>query len=243
MCIREDEEEKKKSFFLICVCVCVCVQRRGKKKLFRTTTPKGWPLFIFFFFFFFFVFVLLGEVLNKAANGLVVELSVYGECCSLLASQSIHGRVGTILVVRGVDLDLGVVGPLDVDLEVITSKGLVVVVLVAGLHSETEHSKSRVVRVCALLAVNVEWSILDGLALVGDVDVIIASLLRVEGHIIGAITVVLDLGVYRAMGSVNVNVEVVTTVISGVAVLVNSMNGEHARLIVNQTVKGRTISP
>ncbi len=97
MRVRQRDEDKK----AVCpsslsVCVCVCKSKRGKKT-FQNNYKGAFVLLLL---------LLLGEVLNKAANGLVVELSIYGECCSLLASQSIHGRVGTILVVCGLDLDL-----------------------------------------------------------------------------------------------------------------------------------------
>ena len=183
------------------------------------------------------------EFLGEGADLLAVQEGPDAELGTLGASEGIHAGVGAIVVVGVLCLYLGLSGALDLDVEVIAAKGLLLLPLVVGLDGEGEDAEAGVGGICTFLALNLPGGVLDGLALEVHRDVVGSGLGRVELDIVGAVVVVLDVGVDVAMGAVDLHVEVIATVSSGLALGIDGVDGELAGLVIDEAVEGGTLGP
>ena len=183
------------------------------------------------------------EFLGEGADLLAVQEGPDAELGTLGASEGIHAGVGAVVVVGVLCLYLGLSGALDLDVEVIAAKGLLLLPLVVGLDGEGEDAEAGVGGIGTFLALNLPGGVLDGLALEVHRDVVGSGLGGVELDIVGAVVVVLDVGVDVAMGAMDLDVEVIATVSSGLALGIDGVDGELAGLVIDEAVEGGTLGP
>jgi len=183
------------------------------------------------------------ELLGEGTNLLAVQEGPDAELGTLGAREGIHAGVGTIVVVGVLCFYVSLLGALDLDFKVITTEGLLLLSLIERLDGEGEYSETRVGSIGTFLALDLPGRILDVFALEIDSDVIRSRFGRVKFDIVGAVVVVLDVGVDGAAGALDLDFKVITTIGSGVAFGIDGMNGECARLVIDEAMEGGTLSP
>ncbi len=114
----------------------------------------------------------LSEVLFEDADLPSVEMSADGEDVPRGSVEGIHGRVGAVAVVCCLDLHIGVVGPRDLNIKLVSAKGFVVASLVLRLDGEREDSKAGLVGISALNAEKLDGHVLDRLSSELDVQIV-----------------------------------------------------------------------
>jgi len=168
----------------------------------------------------------------------LVAVEGYLEGVISLGGESKRSSVCSIVVVTGLNLNTTLVGHHD---EVISSKILVASVFIAGLDRESEVGESSCGVISSRSAVEMEGGIFDGLVLKSDLDFNRASFLSGISDGVGSISVVNNMRLNFLVGAVDLHNERITTVISGVSVIVKGMDGESGWLVVPQLLDSLTL--
>jgi len=182
------------------------------------------------------------QILREGTNSVAIEERPDLELGSFRTRESIHGRVGTILVVGGLGVHVTLLGTRYPHLEFVSSECLGMSSLVLGLDCEAEDAKARVTGIGTFNTLYVPWGILDGFAFQINRDVVRARFGRIENNVIGAISVIGDMWVHITMRSRDVNIEGITSIATRITITINSMNSEFARLVIYKTVQSRAFS-
>jgi len=147
--------------------------------------------------------------------------------------ESVASTVASVSVVVGLDFNGS--RSADGDTEVISSEGLGLSVLVPGLDGEVEGGEARKASISSGLAVHMDWHALDGMTLKIDVDDVVSWVLWVVGDGVGTVVVVNDVWLLvRAVWVLDVDVEVITSVVAWLTVLVDSVDGENTGFVIDE---------
>jgi len=166
---------------------------------------------------------------------------VNGDGVTTAFGESVRSRIRTVVVVGGVDVHAG--WSRDGYAEIITAKGLVVSVLVSCLNGELEHCEAGKASVGSGFAVNLDWGVLDVVALESDMDVVVSRVGWVVGDGVGAVVVVHHVWLLvGAIGVGDVNLERITAIVSGLTVLVEGVDGEDSGLVIHEGLESRSFS-
>jgi len=128
-------------------------------------------------------------------------------------------------------VDVSLVGN---DREIVSANSFVATVFVSCLDGESEVGEAGGGVVCSRSAFQFERGVFDGLVLDGDLNGDRAGLKGGIFDIVGTIIVVGDLRSDGFVGAVDFNDKRVATVLSGVSVIVNSVDGEACGFVVPQ---------
>jgi len=183
------------------------------------------------------------EFLGEGTALLAIEESPDAELGALGAREGIDAGVGTIVVVCALCLYFGLLGTLDLDVKVVATEGLLVLPLVVGLDGEGEDAEARVAGIGTFLALYLPGGVLDGLTLEVDGNVVWSGFSGIEFDIVGTISVVLDVGVDVTLGTLDLDLKVITSVSPGLAFGIDGVDGELAGLVIDEAVEGGTLSP
>jgi len=160
--------------------------------------------------------------------------------------------VGTIVVVLDVRVD-GSLGTVDGNIKVISTIGSGVAIGIDGMDGEfawlviDEAVEGGtlgpgVSSIGGRFDVHLLGGILDGLIVEGGVDMVVSGLGGVVLYGVGTVLVVGDLG-GQFLGASNLDLERIATIVSGFAIGIDGMDGEHGRLEGLSTLESRTLGP
>ena len=176
---------------------------------------------------------------RRTTDVLAVQLNVDSKVGTSISLQSVLGTVGTVTVVHGLRLDLGVTVTGNTDLEPVTTVGLVLSLLVLSLNGDGV-AHAGVVSISTLEDVDGLGGVLDSVTIQSGGDGVLSGLINIVLNIVGTISVIGDLGVGGA-GAGNLDLTVVTG--DGVIVDITSEDLEVSGLVIEGTFQTGSLSP
>jgi len=127
--------------------------------------------------------------------------------------------------------------------ELVTAEIFIVTVLVASLDGEGEVLEAGVFGICSGFDFEMERSVFDVFALERDIDVNRSGLVSGVGACVCSVAIINDVGVDRLVRAVDFHHERISSVVSGITIVIDSVDGELCWLVVPHVMESLSLSP
>jgi len=175
---------------------------------------------------------------RRASKLVAVEEDLEREVA--LVGEGEGSRVRSVAVVLSFDGDRTVRG---LDEEFIAAEIFIVTVLVSSLDSESEVLEAGVFGVSAGFDIEMERSIFNVFAFERDVDIDRSGLVCGVGDFVCAVVIINNMSVDRLVGAVDFDHERISSVFSGITIIINSMDGELSGLVIPHVMETVSLCP
>jgi hypothetical protein len=175
---------------------------------------------------------------RRASKLVAVEEDLEREVA--LVGEGEGSGVRAVAVILSVDGD-GSIARLNEEL--VTTEVFIVTVLVASLDGEGEVLEASVFGVSAGFDFEMERSIFNVLSLERDMDIDRSRLVSSIGDCVGSVFVINNVGVDRLVGAHDLHHERISSIFSGITIVINSVDGELSWLVVPNVMETLTLCP
>jgi len=175
---------------------------------------------------------------RRASKLVAVKVDSEGEV-ALIGEGEVSG-VRAVAVILSVDGDGSVAG---LDEELVATEVFIVTVLVASLDGESEVLEAGVFGIGSGFDIEMERSVFDVFALESDMDIERSGLVCRVGTCVGAVPVILDVRVNLLVGAHNLHHERISSVVSGIPIVIDRVDGELRWLVVPHVMESFSVSP
>jgi len=175
---------------------------------------------------------------RRASKLVAVEEDLEREVA--LVGEGEGSGVRTVAMILSVDGDGSIAG---LNEELVTAEVFIVTMLIAGLDGEREVFEASVMGICSGFDIEMERSIFDIFSLESDMDIERSGLVSRVGDCVGSVVVINDVRVDLLVRAVNLHNERISSVFSGISIVIDSVDGELSWLVVPHVMESVSIGP